>query len=147
MKELLLEQRLFILSEAIRLTEKAFAHWENAVIDPEELGDLADEFFKKAASVDNRAEFQFVMWEYFGRLRNGHSNYYDRAASFPFEGMFHLSLMELGGAWVVAKDGSGIIQPGDEVVSIAGKPMGDWLNELGRLAGITDWRSMIGRFP
>jgi len=147
MKELLLEQRLFILSEAVRLTEKAFAHWENAVIDSEELGDLADEFFRKAASVDNRADFQFVMWEYFGRLRNGHSNYYDRAAPFPFGGMVNLSIIDLGGAWVVAEDSSGIMQPGDEVVSIAGTPMGDWLNELGRLIGITDWRSMIGRFP
>ncbi|WP_436756378.1 hypothetical protein, partial [Streptomyces sp. URMC 124] len=73
--------------------------------------------------------------------------YYDLAAPFPFGGMVNLSIIDLGGAWVVAEDSSGIMQPGDEVVSIAGKPMGDWLNELGRLTGITDWRSMIGRFP
>ncbi|ANY71271.1 S41 family peptidase [Paenibacillus ihbetae] len=147
MKELSLEQRLFILSEAIRLTEKAFAHWENALIDPDELSDLADEFFRKAASADNRVDFQFVMWEFFGRLRNGHSNYYDRAAPFPFGGMVHLSLTELVGAWVVAEDGSGLMQPGDELKTIAGRPIRDWLYELSRITGITDWRSMIGRFP
>lgn len=66
MQELSLKERLLILSETIRMTEKAFAHWESATITPDELGEAAKEFFDKAAAAGNRADFQKVMWAYFG---------------------------------------------------------------------------------
>ncbi|BFH65384.1 S41 family peptidase [Paenibacillus azoreducens] len=147
MQELSLEQRLLIMSESMRLTEKAFAHWENAIITPDELGVLAEEFFRKAATAEKRADFQIVMWEYFGKLRNAHSNYFDRVASFPHGGMVNFSLLLLGGAWVVKEDDSGLLRTGDEVISVEGKPLKEWLDEIGRLTGITNWRSMIGRLP
>ncbi|MGG4047036.1 hypothetical protein [Paenibacillus favisporus] len=98
MQELSLKERLLILSETIRMTEKAFAHWESATITPDELGEAAKEFFDKAAAAENRADFQKVMWGYFGQLRNAHSNYIDRAAPFPHGGAFPLSLLESDGS-------------------------------------------------
>lgn len=145
MQELTLKERLLILSETIRMTEKAFAHWESATITPDELGEAAKEFFDKAAAAENRADFQKVMWAYFGQLRNAHSNYIDRAAPFPHGGVFPLSLLESDGSWLVKEDDTGLTRPGDKVVSIAGKSMNEWLNEMNQWARIADWRMMAGR--
>ncbi|QHW31506.1 hypothetical protein GZH47_12075 [Paenibacillus rhizovicinus] len=147
MQELSLEQRLIIVAETVRLTEKAFAHWENASIGPDELGNVMEEWFEKASHAERRADFQHVMWAYFSKLRNGHSNYFDRAMPFPYGGMLGLALIEADGEWVVNGDHSGLLKRGDSVLKIGGRTLGDWLEEIGSLAGMTDWRSNIARLP
>ncbi|MGO4270729.1 S41 family peptidase [Paenibacillus sp. TAF58] len=61
--------------------------------------------------------------------------------------MVGFSMLELDGEWVVKEDDSGLLKPGDLVVSIGERPLRDWLDDISSLTGITDWRSMIGRLP
>jgi carboxyl-terminal processing protease len=124
------------------LTEKAFAHWEDATFGLDELGFVAEEFFGKVVKTNRRSDFQMVMWEYFGRLRNGHSKYFDRVSPLPHGGMINLSLLRVDSEWVVQGSDSDFLKPGDLVTSIGGQPLSTCLDELSTLTGITNWRSM-----
>ncbi|REE94644.1 tricorn protease-like protein [Paenibacillus taihuensis] len=91
-QHLKLERRLFIVSETIRLVERAFVHWDDARIDPDKLDQMAEEFFQKATEAETRLDFQKVMWELFGRLRNGHSWYFDKLTPEPENGILSIFL-------------------------------------------------------
>jgi len=129
-----LERRLLILSETIRLVERAFIHWEDAAIRSDELGQLAETFFAKAAEAETRSDFLKVMWELFGQLRNGHSWYFDKLASAP-DGSISFSMVEMGGEWVVQRDLADVLQVGDAVVSIEGKHPSEWCKQLAPYMG------------
>ncbi len=133
-----LERRLLIVSETIRLVERAFIHWEDAKLRSDELDQMAETLFEKAAEAETRADFQKVMWELFGRLRNAHSWYFDKLAPEPENGSLSFSLLELGDEWVVNRDVSDILQSGDAVFSIGGKHPSEWCKELEPYTGLAN---------
>ncbi len=125
-----LDRRLFIVSETIRVIERGFAHWEDALLKSDTLGQTADLFFAKAKEAESRSEFQTVMWELFGQLRNAHSWYFDKLVPKPQKGSLGLSVFELNDEWVVNGDKSGLLTEGDVVLSIEGKHPSEWIKEL-----------------
>ncbi|RXZ82022.1 hypothetical protein EBB07_11860 [Paenibacillaceae bacterium] len=133
-----LEQRLLIVSETLRLTERAFIHWDDALYKSDELDHIAKAYFEKAAAASTRLEFQKVMWELFGGLRNGHSYYSDKLAPAPMNGRLGFSLFLLQDQWVVNVDLTGMLTPGDLVVSIDGKHPSEWCNELEPYTGLAN---------
>jgi len=133
-----LERRLLIMSETIRLVERAFIHWEDAAIRSDELDQFAETFFAKAAEAETRSDFRKVMGELFGRLKNAHSWYFDKLAPEPVNGSISFSMVEMGDEWVVHRDLTDMLTPGDAVVSIEGKHPSQWCKELEPYNGIAN---------
>lgn len=131
-----LERRLLIVSETIRSVERAFIHWDDAALDSDELDQMAETFFAKAAEAETRSDFRKVMWELFGRLRNAHSWYFDKLAPEPLNGSISFSTLEIEGEWVVNRDLADVLKPGDAVLSIEGKHPTEWCKELEPYIGI-----------
>jgi carboxyl-terminal processing protease len=133
-----LERRLFIVSETFRLIEKAFIHWEDALVSPSELAKTVEMFFEKAVTAKTRNEFKWVMMELFGHFRNAHSWYYDRMAPKPDYGYLGFSMLEIGGQWLVNLDVTGVLQSGDIVISIEGKSPSEWFRKLKPYIGVVN---------
>lgn len=136
-----LERRLLIVSETIRLVERAFIHWEDATIKPDELDPFAETFFAKAAEAETRSDFRKVMWELFGRLRNAHSWYFDKLAPEPAHGIVGFAMLKIGDEWVVHRDITDMLTSGDAVMSIEGKHPSEWCKELEPYIGIANENS------
>lgn len=137
-QHLKLERRLFIVSETIRLVERAFAHWDDATLKPDEFDQLAESFFEKATKAESRHDFQKVMWELLGQLRNAHSWYFDKLAPEPEHGGLSFSLLEMKDEWVVNRDLADMLNSGDLVLAIEGKHPSEWFKELERYTGIAN---------
>jgi carboxyl-terminal processing protease len=133
-----LERRLFIISETIRLVERAFVHWDDAKLNSDELDQLAETFFEKAMEAETRLDFQKVMWKLFGQLRNAHSWYFDKLAPEPENGRLSFSLLGLKDDWIVNRDVSDILKSGDLVLSVEGKHPSEWFEELEQYTGIAN---------
>ncbi|MCM3293128.1 S41 family peptidase [Paenibacillus sp. MER 180] len=137
-KHLQLDRRLFIVSETIRLVERAFIHWDDANLKSDELDQMAETFFEKAVEAETRLDFQKVMWELFGRLRNAHSWYFDKLKPAPENGSLSFSLLELKEQWVVNRDLTDTLKSGDLVLSIEGKHPSEWFKAIEPYTGITN---------
>jgi carboxyl-terminal processing protease len=134
-----LERRLLIVSETIRLVERAFAHWDDAKLNSNELDQMAETFFDKAKEAETRFDFEKVMWELFGQLQNAHSCYFDKLTPEPENGNFSFSLLELQkDQWVVKRDVTNSLKSGDLVLSIEGKHLSDWCKELESYTGLAN---------
>jgi hypothetical protein len=72
-----MNQKLFILSKTYESTSQYFSHWEDALFKREELDDVYRTFLSRVLETENRCDFTFLMFEFFGLLRNAHSRYVD----------------------------------------------------------------------
>lgn len=114
--------------------------WDDAKLKADELDQMAEAFFEKATEAETRFDFQKVMWELFGWLRNGHSWYFDKLTPEPENGSFSFSLLELEqeDEWVVNRDIADILKSGDLVLLIEGKHPSEWFKELEPYTGIAN---------
>ncbi|WP_159065751.1 S41 family peptidase [Gorillibacterium timonense] len=144
-QHLKVERRIFIVSETIRLIERAFVHWDDAKVKPDELDQVAETFFEKAVEAETRFDFAKVMWELFGLLRNAHSGYSDTRIPEYGNEVLSFSLLELKDEWVVNRDAANILKSGDLVLSIEGKSPSEWSKELEIYTGLANNTSQHSR--
>lgn len=137
-------ERGFILSKVLQVLTLCFAHWQASKISKVDLDNAFRELSEKALGDITRVEFSLLMYEFFARLNNGHTQYRDpliencddiRVNIDRVEGRF----LALGGRV------PGLVR-GDAIVSINGRDIEDWYADMHKyLYGSTE-HGKLGRF-
>ena len=129
-----IDQRLFVISETIRKIEQYFVHWEDSIIRPEELSNLTSSYFKKAVEIETQYEFTLLMWELIGGLRNGHTWYADKTV-LPQYGLLKFIPEPTSNEWIVKNSFDEELKIGDLIISVNGKNLNEWYQDLGKYIG------------
>jgi carboxyl-terminal processing protease len=118
--------KLWIASKIYASIESRFGHWQ--AIPGFDLDKAYQEYLDEIAGTTSRREFDLATIAFVAKLRNGHSTFSDQwlGARSQLPG-FYLGLE--GGQWVVKRSGRAGLEPGDVVISIAGKPTGQFVAE------------------
>ncbi len=121
------ETRAWVQAKLYASIQLYFAHAEGA---PEFDLDRDFQTYLKAASTDDRRQFDLATMAFMGKLRNGHSGFYD---TWLFQhhgqdiGFWALPMAE---GWVVVQSRLAGVEPGDVAVSVDGKPFEQFYREI-----------------
>lgn len=139
------EQRAWVASKLYASIQMFNAHGEGA---PK--FDLEREYkayLAAAMAADDRRAFDLATMAFMGKLRNGHSGFYDLWLSEHFGQRLGFTLQSITEGWVVTTSQVADLNPGDVAVSIDGKPMESFYSEHdGMLEGSSE-ASRRQRFP
>ncbi len=118
--------KMWIASKIYASIESRFGHWQ--AIPGFDLDKAYQQYLDEIAGTTSRREFDLATIAFLAQLRNGHSTFSDDwlGARSQLPG-FYLDLE--GGRWVVKRSGRAGLEPGDVVVSIAGKSTAEFVAE------------------
>ena len=119
-----LEERIYILSKTFNIIEAYFAHWQ--AIPKLDIDRLFKTYIKKVINAKSRYEFDLLMMELIGSLKNGHSWYYDEWLIKNYGQSLGFVLFYLDNEWVVYKSELNNLRPGDVVKKINGEDFEDF---------------------
>jgi len=137
-------ERGFILSKVLQILTLCFAHWQASKISKADLDDAFRELSEKALGDITRVEFSLLMYEFFARLNNGHTQYRDPLIENCDDIGVNMDRIE-GRFLALGGRVSGLVR-GDAIVSINGRDIEDWYADMYKyLYGSTE-HGKLGRF-
>lgn len=139
-----LEKRMFIFSKTYASIPMYFAHWQN--IPNLNLDSLYREFLPRVIQTEDRFQFDLLMKEFIGALKNGHSWYYDRwlveqGRSVGFRAAY------LDGEWVVTQSHIDGLKPGDILAQIDGMDFENFFQQKRKYINASCERAARLKFP
>lgn len=129
--ELTLSQKVFIILKVYESTSMYFSHWEDCQFNREELDEVYKSFLSRTFETQSRTDFAYLMWEFFGLLRNAHTWYVDSDITASFRPL-GFTFDFVSGQWVVIESSVDSVKVGDSLVSIQGKTIAEWETEIGK---------------
>jgi len=88
------------------------------------------EYLKIAMAAADRREFDLATMKFVGKLRNGHSGFYDSWLFQRHGQPLGFTLLPMAEGWVVTMSQLPGLSPGDVVVSVSGKPIEQFYSEI-----------------
>lgn len=133
-----LEERAFIASKIYSSINTYFAHWQAVA------GLDFDAEFKtylgRALRAETRRDFDLATYELFAKLKNGHTQFFDRglrAEPLPAP----VAARFVAGKWVVTRSLVEGVRPGDEVVAVDGRPAEEFFQQSRKYIAASDERA------
>jgi carboxyl-terminal processing protease len=118
---LAIETKVWVATKLYATIQMVYAHAEGA---PEfDLDRDYQQYLKEAFVANDRRAFDLASMAFIGKLRNGHSGFYDSWLSKNYGQPLGFTLLPMAEGWVVIVSQVADLNPGDVVVSIGGKPM------------------------
>lgn len=137
-------ERGFILSKVLQILTLCFAHWQASKISKADLDSAFRELSEKALGDITRVEFSLLMYEFFARLNNGHTQYRDPLIENCDD--IGVNIDRIGGRFLALGGRVPGLVRGDAIVSINGRDIRDWYAEMHKyLYGSTE-HGKLGRF-
>ena len=116
-----LDTRVWVAAKLYSAIQMYFAHAEGA---PEfDLDRDYRDYLKAAFAADDRRQFDLATIAFMGKLRNGHSMFYDTWLNEHFGQELGFAILPMPEGWVVMYSRVPNLNPGDVVSSVDGKPM------------------------
>jgi carboxyl-terminal processing protease len=147
---LTMETRAWVAAKIYSGVHSYFAHLEGA---PQfDLDREYQEYLKAAFAENDRYKFDLATMAFFGKLRNGHSGFYDSWLNKNYGQPLEFEIWPLAEGWVVVFSRRAGLEPGDIVASVDGKPFEEfYAAREGMLEGSSDgtrrrtlsWRAML----
>jgi len=147
---LTIETRVWVAAKIYSSIHSNFAHFEGA---PQfDLDREYQEYLKAAFTENDRYKFDLATMALFGKLRNGHSGFYDSWLTKNYGQPLAFEILPMPEGWVVVFSGRAGLEPGDIVTSVDGTPFEEfYAAREGMLEGSSDatrrrtfsWRSVL----
>src|SRR5262249_5948647 len=115
------EQRAWVATKVYSSIQMFNAHAEGA--PGFDLDREYQDYLKTAMTSDDRRTFDLATIQFVGKLRNGHSGFYDSWLFDQYGQPLGFTLLPIAKGWVVTVSRLAAIDPGDIVVSVGGKPI------------------------
>src|SRR5262245_37336500 len=116
-----IEQRAWVATKIYSSIQMFNAHAEGA--PGFELDREYQDYLKTAMTSGDRRAFDLATIKFVGKLRNGHSGFYDSWLFDRYGQPLGFTLLPIAEGWVVMVSRVAAIKPGDIVVSVGGKPI------------------------
>lgn len=131
------ETRVWVAAKIYAGVQGYFAHGEGA---PQfDLDRDYQEFLKDAFAENDRYKFDMAAMAFFGKLRNGHSGFYDSWLNKNYGQPLGFEVWPLAEGWVVVFSRRPGLEPGDVVASVDGRPFDEfYAAREGMLEGSSD---------
>ena len=137
---LTMETRAWVTAKIYAGVHSYFAHLEGA---PQfDLDREYQEYLKAAFAENDRYKFDLATMAFFGKLRNGHSGFYDSWLNKNYGQPLGFEIWPRAEGWVVVFSRRAGLEPGDIVASVDGKPFEEFLCRARRDGG-----RVFGRYP
>jgi carboxyl-terminal processing protease len=147
---LTMETRVWVAAKIYSAVHSYFAHSEGA---PQfDLDRDYQEYLKTAFAENDRYKFDLATMSFFGKLRNGHSGFYDSWLNKNYGQALGFEVWPMAEGWVVVFSRRPGLEPGDIVGSVDGKPFEEfYAAREGMLEGSSDgtrrrtfsWRAVL----
>ena len=122
------ETRVWVATRIYSAIQIYFAHAEGA---PQfDLDRDYQEYLKSAFQTDDRRAFDVATMAFVGKLRNGHSGFYDGWLMEHYGQDLGFALQPMREGWVVVSSRIPEVNPGDIATGVDGKPIDQFYREL-----------------
>lgn len=127
--------RMVVAAQINHIVKRYFAHWEGLPPDYDWDAHFAS-YLKEALAAPDRRTFSLATMRLIASLDNGHSSFTDQALDDEPVLPFHA--MPIEGKWAVTASWTPLLSPGDEIITVDGLPIEEWLEPHRKLVGQSD---------
>lgn len=132
-----LEERVFVASKIFASIPIYFAHWQN--IPGFNLDDAYKNYLAKALVSSDRRDFDLASMEFVASLQNGHTGFWDKWLTEHYARGPGFDARPFGKEWIVTGSSISVLNPGDIIQRIDGKPIEEFYRLKERwLSGSSD---------
>jgi carboxyl-terminal processing protease len=120
--------RAYVLGKLFQSIPLYFAHWQDALLEKNELDSAFAQVTEEATACQDRRAFSLTVMAFLARLNNGHTRFLDPAINeLPPLG---ISLRPVEERWTIVVSDRRELRPGDVVLRLQDRPMEDWYRDL-----------------
>jgi carboxyl-terminal processing protease len=124
--------RAYVLGKLFQSIPLYFAHWQDALLEKDELDSSFARVTEEAMTCQDRRAFSLTVMAFLARLNNGHTRFLDPAINeLPPLG---ISLRPVEERWTIVASDRQELRPGDVVLGLQDRPVEDWYRDLQRYA-------------
>jgi carboxyl-terminal processing protease len=122
--------RAYVLGKLFQSISLYFAHWQDALLEKDELDTVFARVTEEAMACPDRRAFSLTMMAFLAQLNNGHTRFVDPVINeLPPLGM---ALRPVEERWTIVASDRRELRPGDVVLRLQDRPVEDWYRDLQR---------------